>query len=247
MWEKWLRKAGIFYGCVAAGAVILRLIDRTWLIISMGIVTADALLLGGRILLACVFLAGSAVLFTGWRKSWQLERSAAYAVKLSLDKTQSPGVIRGEITRLLGVRPRLKEPLTLGLSQMDSIDRKQAKLKEILDRNDAASLNEVVSTLDEAEQTVCKNLVRVLNRAILWDPYEANKPGKEAVFEGHQRYIGRILDKNESILTMCDTLLAETVSYLGEKTSGADDGALGLVAMTEVMRSLRGMDGGDES
>jgi hypothetical protein len=212
----------------------------------MGIVAADVLLLGGRILLVCAFLAGSAAFLIQWRKARQLERSAAYSVKLSLDKEQRPEVIRGEITRLLGVRPRLKESLTLGLAQMDSIDRKQARLREILDRSDTASLNEVVSTLDGAEQTVCRNLVRVLNRAILWDPYEANKPGKEAVFEGHKKYIGRILDKNENVLTMCDTLLAETVSYLGEKTSDADDGALGLMAMTEVMRSLRGMDGGEE-
>lgn len=246
MRKKWLRNAVIFYGCVAAGAAALCLADRTWLIITMGIAAANALRTGGWILLACVFLAGSAVLMVRRRKSRQLERIAAYSVKLSLDKKQNPEVIRGEITRLTEVRPRLKEPLALGLSQMDSIDRKQAKLKEILDRNDAAALNEVVSTLDETEQTVCKNLVRVLNRAILWDPYEANKPGKEAVFEGHKKYIARILDKNENILTMCDTLLAETVSYLGEKSADADGGALGLMAMTEVMRSLRGMDGGDE-
>jgi hypothetical protein len=244
--KKGLRKAALFYACIAAGAAALRLINRTWLIITVGIVAADALLRGGWALLACAFLTGSGVLFAGWRKSRRLERGAAYSVRFSLDKEQDPAVIRGEITGLLGVRPKLKELLTQGLSQMDSMDRKQAKLKEILDRNSASSLNEVVSTLDGTEQTVCKNLVRVLNRAILWDPYEANKPGKEAIFDEHKKYIGRILDKNESILTMCDTLLAETVSYLGEKTSGADDGALGLAAMTDVMRSLRGMESGDE-
>jgi hypothetical protein len=212
----------------------------------MDIVAANALLRGGWILLACVFLAGSGVLFAGWRKSRRFELDAAYPVSFALDKEQSPAAIRGELTRLSGSRPKLKDLLALGLSQMDSIDRKQAKLKEILDRNGVTSMSEVISTLDGAEQTLCQNMVRVLNRAILWDPLEANKPGKEAVFEGHRKYMSRILDKNESMLTMCDTLLAETVSYLGEKTSDADDGALGLAAMTEVMRSLRGMTGDGE-
>jgi hypothetical protein len=235
-----------FYAGIAVCALILCLINRTWLIITIGIAATDILLTGGKILLACAFLAGVAVSLIRWQKTKGLQQESPQAVVFSLDKQQEPALIRKELTRLISIRPRLKDLLTWGLAQMDSIDRKQAKLKEILDRNQVASMNEVVSTLDGAEQTLCKNLVRVLNRGILWDPHEVNKPGKAAVFEEHKRYIGQILDKNENILTMCDTLLAETVSYLGEKTYDADDGALGLKAMTEVMHSLRGMDSGGE-
>jgi hypothetical protein len=124
---------------------------------------------------------------------------------------------------------------------MDSIDRRQDKLREILTRNDADSLEEVVTTLDAAEQTICRNMAKMLNRVILWDQNESSKPGKEAVFAGHEKYIGQILEKNEDILTMCDALLTETVSYLNERASGENDGAYELEAMTKVMRSLRGL------
>lgn len=74
---------------------------------------------------------------------------------------------------------------------------------------------------------------------ILWDPLEWNKPGKESIYEGHRAYIGKLLEQGDEILSKCDILLAETVSYLDEKDANVDSGRLHLDVMTQTIQSLR--------
>jgi hypothetical protein len=244
--EKLSVKAVAYYSVIAVIAIMLLSVSKTWLIISIGIVAANALIAAGWGVAAVAFVAGSAFFLLQWLKSRRLYRASAPFGNPSMQEEQNQAVIRSEITRLQNQRPKLKRLLSHGLSQMHSIDRKQASLKEILTRNDAAHVGEVASTLDSAEQAVCKNLIRVINRAVLWDPLEASKPGKEQIYEEHVRYMEQILEKNEAILTMCDTMLSEAVSFLGERKGSADEGAAELAAMTETLQSLRAMNGADE-
>jgi hypothetical protein len=244
MRKKILVVAVAFYVIAAAGAIAAGTVSRTQLIIDVGIAAADIIIASGWALAACAFLAGTCIIVSK-RRVLRPHVHAQRRKEYPLNSKIKPADIREEIARLLALRPELKGFLAPGISQMDSIDRKQDKLGEILARNDAGSLEEVAVTLDSAEQALCKNMVKMLNRAILWDHQEADKPGKEAVFESHKKHIGTILGKNEDILTMCDALLSETVGYLNERSSGDNDGAYELEAMTRVMRSLRGLNSDD--
>jgi hypothetical protein len=126
--------------------------------------------------------------------------------------------------------------LQQGLDQLDNIARKMEKMNEILDRNEVSLLSEASNALRDAEQTLCRKLILVLNRALLCDPEEENVQRKQEVYAEHVRYIQTFLNENEDVLNRCEKLLAETVRYVEEKKAGSED--LDLQIMTDVIHSL---------
>ena len=157
-------------------------------------------------------------------------------VSFAPDKPLEPAEIRGELLRFQETRPQLRELLEQGVDQLDNIARKKQKMVELISRNDVSLLSQASNALTDAEQSLCRRLALVLNRALLCDPQEENPNRREAVYAEHARSIQTFLAQNEDVLNRCDQLLTETVRYVEEKKAGRD--SIDLQVMTDVIRSL---------
>lgn len=247
MSKQWLTRLGMVNGLSLAAALLLSRLTRSELIIRVGIKAADVLLPAAWIVLGLLWLAGNV---------WQIvslarrrRRIAASTVRLHFSESEleKPENVRTELTCFSEKLPKLKPLLTQGLEQMDSMDRKQEKLVEIQRRNDLSFLDEVSKALDLTEKSLCKNMLRVLNWAILWDRKEEDKADKKTLFEERKGQIQKRLDKNDQLLTLCDTLLSETVSLIEEKQAGGMDSVLNLEVTREVIEKLRKLTGNKEN
>ncbi|NLI22161.1 MAG: hypothetical protein GX418_11535 [Clostridiales bacterium] len=230
-------KAGLIFleALLLAGLVWLLTIDRNDWIIRLGIRTADVLL--------PLCWAAWALLAVGGHIAWMVARhkarkepSPGIRVTFAPDRALSPQEIRAELLRFQTIRPQLRPLLEQGLDQLDNIGRKKAKMGELLERNEVSLLGEASAALADAEQTLCRKLALVLNRALLCDPEEENARRREAVYAEHARSIQAFLADNEDVLNRCETLLTETVRYVEEKKAGRD--SMDLQIMTGVIRSL---------
>lgn len=237
-----VRGGVVFNAAILLLAILFLLTDRNSLIISMGIILAGYLVVGGWILLGVVFVGGNLLFLRKLRRERQnqaIAEARLMPVEVSPNEPLSPERLREEFEHFYKQRPVLQEQIAAAVAQMDSMDRKQAKLRSIFERNRVSTLDEVEATINDAEQVLCRNMAKLINRVILWDPLEWNKPGKERIYDGHRAYIQKLLDQGDEILSKCDVLLAETVGYLDEKDAGIDSGRLHLDVMTETIHSLR--------
>jgi len=232
---------GVVFNAVLLILVIcFSMLDKNTLIITIGIVFANVVLTGGWILIAAVFAAGNIVWIVKLLKNRKKKILPEYVpLEFSEKERMDPEQIREELRRFNADRSLLRNQIAEALAQMDSMDRKQAKMDKILQRNQISTLDEVVSTIDGTEQSMFRNIQKIINRMILWDPMEWNKPGKEEIYAGHLKYIKKILAYNDEMLSKCDILMGETVNYIDEKDSGADTSGLHLEAMTKTIQSLR--------
>lgn len=232
----------IFNAIVILLAIVLAATDRSNLIVNMGILLANLLMTGGWILVGAAFVVGNIVFLLKVlreRRNRAIAEARSMPVEVSPKDALDPERLRQEFAHFYKQRPALQEQITAAIAQMDSMDRKQAKLKSIFERNHVSSLDEVEVTINDAEQVLCQNMAKLINRIILWDPLEWNKPGKEKIYAEHRAYMLQLLAQGDDILSKCDVLLAETVSYMDEKDAGVDSGRLHLDVMTETIQSLR--------
>lgn len=237
--KKYIPALAVVNGVVLAAVLALLLTDKNNLIIRLGIVAAQALQKVGWVAAGALFVAGNGVILAKMLGQRKTPTPRQMPIEIFPKDRVDPDYIRQELTRFSQERPALRQQIAEALAQMDSIDRKQAKIGNIFERNQVGSLGEVASTVDDAEHGICLNMVKIINRMILWDPMEWNKPGKEEIYAGHMAYIQKCLSRNEEILSKCDILLSETVSYIDEQNSGSDSKQLHLDVMTETIQSLR--------
>lgn len=214
-------------------------ISQSVLIIYMGVRIGTLVFYGSKVLAAAILVVFNIL----WIRSLlrQRKRNNATTIPITYNENEAidPDMLRLELTNYRKERPALQAELETAYHQLDSMDRKQEKIKNIFERNKVSSLHEVESTIELAERVMFRNTVKIINRAILWDPDEWNKPGKEAVYEGHRTYINKVLGKNDEILSKCDVLLAETINYMDEEDGDTDSGKMHLDAMTETVQLLR--------
>ena len=241
--KTWIQ-VGIFYAGLSILALLaFLLMDRTAMIIAVGVKRTDFLLLFRNIILGAAFLAGTVFFVLTFLKTRTNKTKHSGSFKphvYDLDKQIDPLKIYTDLAHFQSTLPRLKDHFVQAGKQLDSIERKQVKIADILKRNNIETLSEVLNTMENAEQSLCKNIVKIINRASLWEPEEANNLNKADVYNEHQEYIVKKLSQNDEILDLTDKLLSETVSYMNEKTPDQDD-VYGLEAMTEAIKSLREM------
>lgn len=219
-----------------AGLVWLLTINRTDWIIRFGILVAERYIQLTRVAWVVLAIALNVGILIGALQRKKREAAQPIKVTFAPDKVLSPQDIRTELTRFQAGRPQLNELLQQGLDQLDNIDRKKEKMGELIARNDVALLSQASDALTSAEQTLCRKLVLVLNRALLCDPDEENPRRREAVYAEHARAMQVFLTENEEVLNRCETLLTETVRYVEEKKAGREN--MDLQVMTDVIRSL---------
>ncbi len=127
--------------------------------------------------------------------------------------------------------PELDDEIDLAIDQMDSIDRKQEKLAEILKRNETP-YGSLTETGEQTESVIYNNIRYMLNRVTLWDEEEYHNPKKKHIYEEYLAQIKKVLDKNDEILNEFDLFLSE-VSNIKNQVIENDSG---LEATIEVLK-----------
>lgn len=234
--RRWTASWILLLGVELAGLVWLLGIDRTEWIIRLGIVDADKWIRVCWLLWAAISVLADLLFLSAWHRLRRREKAMPIKLTFAQDKLQNPESIRNELSRFISERPQLEQLLQQGLDQLENITRKKEKMSEILERNDISLLSEAANALGDAEQTICRKLILVLNRALLCDPEEENVRRKEEVYTEHARYMQAFLTENEDVLNRCEKLLGETVRYVEEKKAGLE--TMDLQIMTDVIRSL---------
>jgi len=223
-------------GALLAGLIWLMTLNRTQWIIRMGIVQADRLILLCWMAWGALVIGAHIALLTSRIRSRRRAEQRQVRLTFAPDKTLQPAEIRAELMRFQAERPQLHDLLDQGIDQLDNIARKQQKMNELLTRNELSLLTQASGALQDAEQTLCRKLALVLNRALLCDPKEENARRRAAVYAEHEQAIRVFLTENEEVLNRCETLLTETVRYVEAKKAGRE--SMDLQVMTDVIHSL---------
>lgn len=222
--------------------IIGNFLPRTTLIIWFGIVFVRTVLNIVKILtlvLALLFLAFFVVVRVKARSTDRARKKAGH-LQAETSEGYNPAYVRAEVERSRAVTEGLETELGTALAQMDSMDRKQAKITDIFERNQTKSLSSVEETLLNAEQSMFGNIIKIINLADLWDDQEYQLPAKAGLYEEHRTRIQRLLERNDKLLLTTDELLSETIRYLNSRDSG-EEGSVHLDSMLETMRSLARM------
>lgn len=238
MKASWVDKARLILieAVSLCGLLWLLTLKREDLIIRFGIRSADALLPLAWAGWAVAAVGLNVLYLLGRRRAQKRRAAAPIKLTFAADKALDPAELRRELARFQQERPQLTALLQQGLDQLDNIDRKKEKMSELLERNELSLLSQASGALAAAEQTLCRKLVLVLNRALLCDPQEENARRREAVYQEHARAMQVFLNENEDVLNRCETLLTETVRFVEEKKAGRE--TMDLQIMTDVIHSL---------
>jgi len=151
-----------------------------------------------------------------------------------LAAADDPVIVRKELTRLAAklekTHPEASAGLGRCLAQMDSMDKWQAQLDEILRLTDTGeSWGDVVGLLGSVERTICENMRVVILRGIAYDHTDLS--GEE-----YAQIIAAQLRKNEALLGKCKETLAYVADLIGNNT-GAED-MVELEAYLSVLRDM---------
>ena len=220
-------------------------LNKVSLIVSMGLKAANFFLGLNVAAIAMLFLLGNfLVIYRGVKKLRKSKPAPPKVTVISdMENKHDPFRIRNDLSALQNGRPEFVRCLMEGITQLDNIDTKEAKLQEIRSRNEAGALKEVADSLQDAEEGICKNLSKIIDRAILIDSLEKDSPHRDSIYSENLNRMRSILDLNAETLTLCDVLLTETINYLDEKNASGGATGEGLMAMTEAIHTLRQMSG----
>ena len=239
----------IFLAVLAGGFYLSR--NKADLIIYYGVRTANALVIA-VIAIALAALIISFFLFLGayqkrYRRLRPQKPAPAPAPAQAKPDVNSEEYIRGKIEYFLGVRPRLRGELTECLNQMDSINEKQASLREVRTRIDAGFLQNVAESLDKAESSIWKNLLAIINVAEIWDPKEAGDPAWAAVYDEPRASIRSGLKLNDDLLKQCAILLTKGTAFANDKSLSreAENDLDATITVIDRLRDMGGFPGSD--
>lgn len=114
------------------------------------------------------------------------------------------------------------------LALLDRIKSLQYAFKIILQRSEEYSLDEIISTLKQAEDNIGRNIFNITNRLIL----ELNIKG----FDTTQ--IDEYLQNNEDIVDGSTLLVKEALEYI-ERKENLDDNIIGIETLTTTIQDLK--------
>ena len=127
------------------------------------------------------------------------------------------------------INSELDDEIDTALEQMDSIDRKQQKLAEVLKRNETP-YESLTDTGEETESVIYNNIRYILNRVTLWDEAEYQNTKKKHIYEEYLGQIKEVLNKNDEILNEFDIFLSE-VSNIKNQVIENDSGLEATIAV----------------
>ena len=119
------------------------------------------------------------------------------------------------------------DQIKLACSQVQSLKRKQAALRSILDDSKDSPF---LTTASDVERYILANSKRILNRVMIYDQGEPYK------YNTHVQYLQGVLGENAKVLSDFENLILE-VSQIGDDASSASTPC--LTELTNALRSVR--------
>jgi hypothetical protein len=149
---------------------------------------------------------------------------------LSASNTLVESVIRNHLQESYnGTWCRLRDALTPLYHQSEKMDELQTKLKSLITKNDASVLDDTEEVLEQAEQSLLKNIRKVMNYMDVCDPNEPDEVDK--VYNSALE----CKNSNKVILDNVSDFLMALTEYLNNQ--GSDDG---LDVLNSYKDALRG-------
>jgi hypothetical protein len=238
-----MKKIGLGLIILGAGLTLLTSAAKTTMIIQMGIRIFSVL----SVLPFFVIFAGVVTLGTGFvpairarlaaqaeiRQKEAEERAESRPTLSHAAGSYDPVDIRRRLGRLKEQRPDLKNVLARCEAQMDAMDRRQAKLKDLLDLNEADYLRATERLLDEVEQFICKNFRKVINRGIVSDLEDDDVFAQDEKYSTQLELIEAVLASNQTELDNIKKFLADLADLVSEQN---DNSEITLQAWMQLIR-----------
>lgn len=228
-------------------ALIVSNIDKTDLIISVGLKAANFLLSAGKIIawiLLAVFNGVSLVRLWKTRPPKAIPTAQDEPKKPWQIRISDPKEIRQELLSMQEKRPPLEELLGCALEQMDSLYRNRARLDDVLRRDILVYGEHAIKAIQDAEKVLCNNFVKIMNYADLCDPMEKSIAHMSRQ-ERHKEKMTVLLSQNAEVLDKCGELISKTVQYGDGKAEFPDAEALGIITSLDALGYLLAKTGRD--
>lgn len=227
-------------------ALIVSNINKTDLIISVGLKAANFLLSAGEIIVWLLLAAFNAVSLV---RLWKARPPKAIPTVQNEPKPwqmriSDPKEIRQELLSMQEKRPPLEGLLGCALEQMDSFYRKRARLDDVLRRDILVYGEHAIKAVQDAETVLCNNFVKILNYADLCDPMEKSITHMSRQ-ERHKKKMTELLSQNAEVLDKCGELISKTVQYGDGKAEFPDAEALGVITSLDALGYLLAKTGRD--
>jgi hypothetical protein len=156
-------------------------------------------------------------------KQIEASRKAQFSPTLSYAAaTYDPVDIRRCIEHLSQKRSDLKGLLDQCLEQMDAMNRRQARLKELLDLNAAEYLRNTEELLNEVEQFLCKNFRKIINRGIIAEQDDDHLFAGDDKYSTYSELIQAVLANNQRELDNIKMFLADLAELISENKDYAE-------------------------
>jgi len=215
--------------------------NKSELIIRYDIKTANMMIIGMILVAVLALIVINIFCIARYLKKYKIKHPPKpKSTLISVDAdVNSERYIRGKIEYFLGIRPKLQDELNKCLKQMDSIKEKQASLKEVRVRNDAAFLHNVAESLDKAELSIWDNTKAIINIAEIWDEQEGKDDSWKDVFDEQRKSIMNRIGLSDDLLKQSSMLLTKGTTFANDKVS-TDEAKVDLESTMEVIEQLRG-------
>jgi len=209
-----LKKVLLIAAAAEAGVMALMMtVLRNGLIIGLGIRGFNGLLYAGGAAFVITLIAAGVVSFLAKRE--EQSRAAAEAglreaeSGLSAEKKLENKDLRAMLQEYsLGDWKSLAQDIEPCIEQLHGIDSEQERLHVLLKHNAAEVLADTESILDQAEQSMCRNVRKVLNYMSV---YHQDSSADTAMMRGN---LAKCREDNDKILNEAHEFLVALTEYL---------------------------------
>ena len=202
--------AGIIFLCLAITGFIVPRVMRTAIILQMGIMTANNL---NKLYLPILLLAAITTAFAFIPKRRPVYHEKYEFTVDELDKLD-PDEVRKMLMECLEKHPAYRSLYNECINQIDLIKEQQENFEKLIKLNDADYLNDAISTLRLAEQTIFRNLMTAVNRGIVEKTHGKIDTDKEIEFKN---LLERVISANENVFETNQSFLIHASSAISSK------------------------------
>lgn len=228
----------IILGICGVTCILSHTLLKDWLIICLGVRTFRTISVGGLIATAICALAATvngiplAIAASRRRHEQELElaqkRQQSQILADYTEDSTNPDFTRKRLLYLREEMPGAEGLVQRCLSQMDEMDRLQAKQEFLIRANDASYLSDTIAVLDNVERRICRNFQNVVNICIATDKIE-----RLDMIE-----IEKYLKNNQKKLDDTSELLTASAKRINQYNAGDDRSAWDEVrSWIETIRS----------
>ncbi|MCL1873151.1 MAG: hypothetical protein FWF85_03430 [Clostridiales bacterium] len=133
-----------------------------------------------------------------------------------------PSDIRRRLDKLKKQRPDLNDALAACEAQLDTMDQRKAKLKDLLDLNEAEYLRTTQELLNDVEQFICKNFRKIINRGIVSDLEDDQVFAQDDKYPTYQELIEAVIASNQTELDNIKKFLADLAALVSEQNDNSE-------------------------